>query len=56
LGGEAKLFVDGREENSTTSGTTLGTGGTKYGFIGVGSEAEVFDGSQGPNTYFLTAE
>jgi hypothetical protein len=51
-GGEAKLFVDGREENSTTSGTTLGTGGTRYGFIGVGSEAEVFDGPQGPNTYF----
>jgi len=50
--GGAKLYVDGEQENSITSGSYIGTGGTRYGFIGVGSEAESFDGSKGPTDYF----
>src|SRR6056297_2146153 len=52
VNGGAKLYVDGEQENSITSGSYIGTGGTRYGFIGVGSEAESFDGSKGPTDYF----
>ena len=50
--GNAYLYVDGSLEDSTTSGSKIGTGNTRYGFIGVGSEAESFDGDKGPDDYF----
>jgi len=50
--GNAYLYVDGSLENSTSSGSKIGTGTTRYGFIGVGSEATSFNGSTGPAWYF----
>jgi len=44
--GKLMVFVDGKLDNSTTAGTTFGTGTTRYGFVGVRSEADVFDGGQ----------
>ena len=46
------LYFDGTVNNSTDVGTTaFGTGTTRFGFLGVGSEADVFDGTQGPTNY-----
>lgn len=37
---------------ATPHGTNgLGTSNTRYGFIGVGSEAGIFNGSTSPNAY-----
>ncbi len=48
------IFVDGREAASTDghAGANIGTGATRYGFIGVGSEAATFNGRRGPQYYF----
>lgn len=46
------LYFDGTIDNSTDAGNTaLGTGTTRFGFLGVGSEANSFNGSQGPTNY-----
>jgi len=50
--GTAKIYIDGVEDVSTTSGSTFGTGISRYGFVGVGSEASNFDGNQGPANFF----
>jgi len=51
--GSAKLYLDGTEENSGTFGNYIGNGGTvRYGFIGVGSEADSFNGTTGPDDFF----
>ncbi|MEM9446587.1 MAG: LamG domain-containing protein, partial [Verrucomicrobiota bacterium] len=51
--GVLSLYIDGVLNNSkTVAGTTFGTGSTRYGFIGVGSEADVYDGSKSPTDYF----
>ncbi|MHC4501062.1 MAG: LamG domain-containing protein, partial [Planctomycetota bacterium] len=50
-----KIFVDGNIVASTTAHgeRSLGSGTTRYGFIGVGSEASSFNGNTGPNYYFV---
>ena len=51
--GSVSIYIDGALDNSTTSGTTFGSAGvTRYGFVGVGSEADTYDGTTGPNDYF----
>lgn len=46
------LYFDGTIDRSRDAGNTaLGTGTTRFGFLGVGSEANTFDGSQGPTNY-----
>lgn len=46
------VYFDGTTDNSTDAGTTaFGTGTTRYGFVGVGSEATTFDGNKGPTNY-----
>ncbi len=50
------LYFDGTVDNSTDAGTTaFGSGGTRYGFIGVGSEEDGSDGNFdddiGPTNY-----
>ncbi|MEM6829376.1 MAG: hypothetical protein AAF551_02595, partial [Bacteroidota bacterium] len=46
------LYFDGTIDNEVDAGTTaLGTGVTRYGFVGVGSEATTFDGTGGPFSY-----
>ena len=42
--GKLMVFIDGKLDNSTTAGSTFGTGNTRYGFVGMRSEADVFDG------------
>ena len=49
--GTADLYVDGVKENTISSGTALGSGSTRYGFLGVGSEASSFDATKGPTDY-----
>jgi len=44
--GTLMVFIDGKLDNTTTAGSTFGTGNTRYGFVGVRSEADVFDGNQ----------
>ncbi|MCP4662401.1 MAG: LamG domain-containing protein, partial [bacterium] len=52
--GAKKIYVDGAldAENTTSGGLPFGTSTTRYGFIGVGSEAETFDGTTSPNDFF----
>jgi hypothetical protein len=50
--GTAQIYIDGVLDVSTTMGTSFGRGTTRYGFLGVGSEAPSFDGTKGPNNYF----
>lgn len=51
--GSAKLYLDGTEQNSGSYGNYIGDDSTtRYGFIGVGSEANSFNGSVGPSDYF----
>ncbi|WP_456429130.1 Pvc16 family protein [Rhodocaloribacter sp.] len=49
-----RLYVDGESVASVTAhgGNDLGSGVTRFGFLGVGSEADVFDGSRGPSWHF----
>ena len=41
--GTLTMYIDGRPRESYSGGATFGTG-IRYGYIGTGSEAEVFDG------------
>ncbi len=51
--GTLTIYIDGNPEPSASGGSTFGRGvNTRYGFLGVGSEATTFDGSRGPNNYF----
>jgi len=51
--GTVSLYIDGNLDNSTTSGNTFGSAGVaRYGFIGVGSEANSYDGNKGPTNNF----
>ncbi len=49
--GRLTIYIDGRPEASASGGNTFGTNTTRYGFIGVGSEAREFDGNTGPNNF-----
>jgi len=50
--GTVNIYIDGVLDATTTKGTKFGTGATRYGFLGVGSEAPSYDGAKGPNRYF----
>ena len=55
--GTVRLYLDGKEEKikSSTAGnidSTFGSGTERYGFLGVGSEAQQFNSSLGPHEYF----
>ncbi|WP_439027990.1 LamG domain-containing protein [Haloarchaeobius sp. DT45] len=52
-GSEKRIYVDGQLEASATQhgGNPLGTGVTRYGFIGDGSEASSFDGDRNDMYY-----
>lgn len=49
-----QIFVNASSVASNTAhdGNNLGVGTVRYGFIGVGSEADTFDGDKGPTIYF----
>jgi hypothetical protein len=51
---DKRLFVDGVEVATTAAhgGAALGSGGTRYGFVGAGSKADSFDGSVGASGFF----
>ncbi|MEZ4923227.1 MAG: LamG-like jellyroll fold domain-containing protein, partial [Crocinitomicaceae bacterium] len=50
--GTASIYIDGQLDNQTTFGTTFGSGNTRFGFIGIGSEATTFNGPTGPSSIF----
>jgi len=52
--GKKEIYVDGQLDIEATAhkGAPLGTQKIRYGFIGVGSEAEVAGGNTGPDLYF----
>ncbi len=50
--GTVSIYIDGVLDASTTTGTTFGSSVTRYGFLGIGSEATSFDGSKGPTDEF----
>ena len=51
--GTLTIYIDGNPETPTSGGGTFGSGAkTRYGFIGVGSEATSFDGNKNPTDYF----
>ncbi len=52
--GSSRVFIDGLPEPATALGSTMGSGNLRYGFIGVGSEADVYNGPQnGTPNYFV---
>jgi len=55
--GVKSIYIDGQEDVSEQAygeGTKLGTGDTRYGFLGDGSEATSFDGTR--NLYFFEGQ
>jgi hypothetical protein len=54
VGDDKKLYIDGVLVNSTNahSGNGLGTATTRYGYVGLGSEATTEGGSTGPANWF----
>lgn len=50
--GAVRIYIDGSLDANTTRGTRFGSGNTRFGFLGVGSEATAFNGTRGPTVYF----
>lgn len=50
--GRATVYVDGVLDSTMVTGKTSGSGNRRYGFLGVGSKAEDYDGSKAPGSYF----
>lgn len=50
--GLASIYIDGVVDNTANSGSTIGTGATRFGFVSRGSEATTFNGATGPNNEF----
>lgn len=50
--GQISIYIDGQVDATTRAGTTFGTGNPRFGFVGVGSEADKFDGDKAPEAYF----
>lgn len=44
--GSVDMYIDGVSQNNVSHGSQLGTGSTRYGYIGDGSNASSFNGSQ----------
>lgn len=50
---EMRIYIDGQLDNSrAVASNTFGTGVTRFGFLGVGSEATAAGGARNANTYF----
>ena len=45
--GRMTIYIDGQPEASITSGTTFGTGNTRFGILGVNNNATTFNGATG---------
>lgn len=41
--GTATIYIDGYHEPPVTGGSTFGTGNTRFGYVGVGSESTTFN-------------
>ena len=54
--GTSTIFIDGYHEAPVHGGSTIGTGNTRYGFVGVGSEAVAFDGAKNGNPNFFVGD
>jgi hypothetical protein len=50
--GTLNIYIDGILDASTAGGATFGSGLTRYGFLGTGSESSTYNGTTGPNDYF----
>jgi hypothetical protein len=50
--GLATLYVDGVVDATKTTGRTCGTNNRRFGFLGVGSKAEDYDGLKAAGTFF----
>jgi len=50
--GTLTIYIDGSPETSAFGGPTFGTGTTRYGFLGIGSEATEFNGRPNATGYF----
>lgn len=50
--GRAMIYVDGVLDSMTTTGKSFGNGNRRYGFLGVGSKADDYDGAKTPSSYF----
>lgn len=51
---DKRLYIDGEVavEDTAHGGNAIGRGSTRFGFIGIGSEATSFDGNTGPDWFF----
>jgi len=50
--GQATIYVDGVADAVKTTGPTIGKGNRRYGFLGVGSKADGYDGTKAQGTHF----
>ncbi len=50
--GRSTIYVDGIADGTMVTGHTFGTGKRRYGFLGVGSKADDYDGTKAAGTYF----
>lgn len=50
--GQATVYVDGAKDGTTTKGQTFGSGNKRYGFLGIGSRANRYDGDTVAGTNF----
>ena len=50
--GTLTIYIDGSPETSAFGGPTFGTGTTRYGFLGIGSEATELNGRPNATGYF----
>ncbi len=50
--GTLTIYIDGGPETPAFGGTIFGTGTTRYGFLGIGSEATEFNGRPNATGYF----
>jgi len=54
--GRATIYIDGYHEAPATGGSTFGTGNTRFGYIGVGSESTTFNGDPRTPADFFEGE
>ncbi len=50
--GKMTVYVDGVAGGTGTKGKAFGSGATRYGFLGAGSQANKFDGARTSGSYF----
>jgi mono/diheme cytochrome c family protein len=51
--GQMRIYIDGSlDATRPNAGTVFGTGAPRFGFLGVGSEAAVFNGNRGPLDFY----